>query len=73
MDYQFVDGVEDAQNHVERDPGKCKPSCPVISPQQEYPAKNRNKLGKFRRHGIRLPSQQTAEMSSKPQRANRQI
>jgi hypothetical protein len=73
MDYQFVHRVEDAQNHVECDPGERKPARPVMAQEQKYSANNRNKLGEFRRHSIRLTSQQPAKMSSKPERANRQI
>ncbi len=73
MNYQLTDRMEDAQNHVECNPGKRKPACPVMSAQQKCSANNRKNLRKFGPNSILLPTQQVVKVGSKPEHANRQI
>ena len=68
MNHHFLQRIEEADPHVERDPSQRKPTRPVVASQQKCPTDNCNKFSEFdQKIAIvkRMPRQDLAEVVNK--------
>ena len=76
VNHYLLQRIEEADCHVERNPGEREPSCPIAASQQEHSTHECNELGELDQRVLELkgvPRENLGEMSDKANRAHDQI
>jgi hypothetical protein len=76
MNDHFLQRIEEADPHVERDPGQRQPTRPVVASQQKCPTDKGNNFSEFDQkivHLKRMPRQDLLEVVNKTDRPDTDI